>query len=183
MHYSIVNIIMFFLIYGFLGFLAESIFRSIAEKRLFISRAFLTNGFCPLYGLCGILIVIIFTLCELTINNTLWALILATVASIITVTFLEYIVGRVLDRVFNCKLWDYSSYYLNLHSYICVEFSLLWGIVAIILSNFIHPAMEVLVYAIPYEVRNFISTIGISILFVNASYNLRQRYPKGKLKT
>ena len=93
MHYSIVNIIMFFLIYGFLGFLAESIFRSIAEKRLFISRAFLTNGFCPLYGLCGILIVIIFTLCELTINNTLWALILATVASIITVTFLEYIVG------------------------------------------------------------------------------------------
>ena len=43
--------------------------------------------------------------------------------------------------------------------------------------------MEVLVYAIPYEVRNFISTIGISILFVNASYNLRQRYPKGKLKT
>lgn len=175
MQYNARNLVLFFLIYGFLGFLLESIFRSITEKRVFISRGFLTNGFCPLYGICGVLIVAIFTLCELTIDSSLWALIIATIISIFTVTFLEYITGIVLDRVFNYKLWDYSGYILNLHSYICLEFSLLWGITSIILSNFIHPLMEILVYAIPYQVKSNISIFCLSVLFINASYNLRQR--------
>lgn len=176
MQYDMFNFLLFFIIYGFLGFLGETIFRSIVEKKLFISRGFLTNGFCPLYGICGILIVEIFNMSELIISSSLCALIWATIVSIALVTLLEYITGRVLDRVFHYKLWDYSKYPLNLHSYICLEFSLLWGILAIILANFIHPVMEVLVYAITYEIRTFISVLVLSVLFVNASYNLRQRY-------
>ena len=179
MQYDAKSYIMFFLIYGFLGFLLETIFRSITGRKIFISRGFLTNGFCPLYGICGILIVEIFTLCELMINSTFLTLLSATLASIIAVTFLEYITGRMLDRVFHFKLWDYNQNLLNLHSYICLEFSLLWGIVAIILSNFIHPLIEIFVFAIPYNIGIPISVAFLSVLFVNASYNLRlmsQRY-------
>lgn len=176
MHYDAMNFMLFFLIYGFLGFLLESVFRSLAERKFFISRGFLTNGFCPLYGICGILIVETFTLCELSINSPLWALISATTGSIFVVTLLEYITGRMLDKVFHYKLWDYSAYPLNLHSYVCLEFSLLWGITAIILANFVHPVMEVLAFAIPYEVRTSATIAFLSILFVNASYNLRQIY-------
>lgn len=176
MQYDAMNFMLFFLIYGFLGFLLETVFRSISDRKVYISRGFLTNGFCPLYGLCAVLIIEIFVLCELSINSSLWALISATVGSIFTVTVLEYITGRMLDRVFHYKLWDYSAYPLNLHSYICLEFSLLWGILALLLSNFVHPVMEVLIYAVPYNIRSIFTIIFLSLLFVNASYQIRNRY-------
>lgn len=176
MQYSTMNFMLFFLIYGFLGFISECVFRSFAEKKLFISRGFLTNGFCPLYGICAILIIEIFTLCELSISHRLWSIIAATIGSIGIVTLLEYITGRFLDKVFHYKLWDYSQNPLNLHSYICVEFSLLWGIVALILSNFVHPIIEILVYAVPYDIRVIFTIASLAILFVNASLNIKKIY-------
>ena len=127
-----------------------------------------------MYGISGILILEIFTLSELTISNHLWALIGATVGSIVVVTLLEYIIGRMLDKIFHFKLWDYSDYYLNLHSYICLEFSLLWGVLALLLANFVHPLIEVLVYAIPYDIRYVSTIIFLAALFVNATYNMRR---------
>ncbi len=174
MRYGAMDFMLFFIIYGFLGFLLETVFRSLAEKKKYISRGFLTKGFCPLYGVCGILILEIFTLSQLTINNNLWALIGATVGSIAVVTLLEYITGIILDRVFHLKLWDYSNNYLNLHSYICLELSLLWGVLALLLANFVHPVMEVLVYAIPYNIRYISTIIFLAALFVNVAYNMRR---------
>ena len=180
MHYDIMNFLLFFLVYGFLGFLLETVFRSLADGKVYISKGFLTKGFCPLYGICGVLIIEIFTLCELTINNPLHALIGATIGSIAVVTLLEYITGRMLDKVFHCKLWDYSRYPVNLHSYICLEFSLLWGIMALLLVYFVHPVLEVLIYAIPYNIRIVAVFIFLSMLFVNASYQLRKRVYGGE---
>ena len=175
MHNDIMSLLLFFLVYGVLGFLLETVFRSLADKKVYLSRGFLTKGFCPLYGISGILIIEIFTFCELSISNPLHVLISATAGSIALVTVLEYITGRTLDRVFNCKLWDYSAYQLNLHSYICLEFSLLWGILALLLVYFVHPVVEVLIYAIPYNIRSVASIIILSMLFVNASHQLRRR--------
>lgn len=174
MHFDIMNFLSFFLVYGALGFLLETVFRSLADRKVYISRGFLTKGFCPLYGISGIIIVEIFTVCELSISNPLYALIAATAGSIAAVTLLEYITGRVLDRVFHNKLWDYSGYKLNLHSYICLEFSLLWGILALLLENFVHPVMEVLVYALPYNIRTGVLVMFLSMIYVDASYRLRK---------
>ena len=175
MHYNIMDSLLFFLIYGFLGFLLETVFRSIADRKVYISRGFLTNGFCPLYGICALLIIEGFILCELSLSNPLTAMIVATAGSIFLVTLIEYIAGRMLDRVFHYKLWDYSAYRLNLHSYICLEFSLLWGIMALLLVYFVHPVMEVLVFAIPYNIRAVAVALFLSMLIINASYQIRKR--------
>ena len=106
----------------------------------------------------------------------MWALIGATAGSIAAVTLLEYITGRTLDRVFHYKLWDYGAYPLNFHSYICLEFSLLWGILALLLANFVHPIIEILVYAIPYDVRTAAVIVFSAVLFINATYNMRKMY-------
>lgn len=182
MQYDIINLLLFFLIYGFCGFLLESAFRSITEKRIIVSRGFLTNCFCPLYGICGLVIIQIFTLSEISINNRLASLIIATTASIAAVTFLEYATGRTLDRVFHHKMWDYSDLPFNLHSYVCLDFSLMWGIVAIILANIIHPVIEVTVYALPYTIKLTTIYFIFSILFVNASYNTRMLYHMNIIK-
>ncbi|MDF2841047.1 MAG: putative rane protein [Clostridia bacterium] len=182
MQYDLINMLMFFLIYGFLGFLLETVFRSIVERRMIISRGFLTNLFCPLYGISGIVIVQIFTWSEITMNSRLTALIIATIGSILAVTLLEYTTGRVLDRAFHCKLWDYSQLPFNLHSYICLDFSLAWGIVAIILASIIHPLMEITVYAIPETSKLIFLYFAFSILITNASYNVRRMYHLNLIK-
>lgn len=176
MQYDLINMLMFFLIYGFLGCVLETAFRSIVEKELIISRGFLTNLFCPLYGICAIAIVQIYTLTEITFNSRLVGLIIATIGSILAVTLLEYATGRILDRVFHCKLWDYSNLPLNLHSYVCLDFSLMWGIVAIILASVIHPLIEISVYAISETIKLAILYLTFSILIINASYNMRKMY-------
>lgn len=182
MQYDLINMLMFFLIYGFLGFLLETIFRSIVDRKKIISRGFLTNLFCPLYGISGIVVIQIFTWSEITMNSRLTALIIATIGSILAVTLLEYTTGRVLDRVFHFKLWDYSQYPFNLHSYICLDFSLMWGIVSIILASIIHPLMEITVYAIPDTSKLIFLYFAFSILITNASYNVRKMYHLNLIK-
>ena len=190
MQYDLTDMMMFFLIYGFDGFLLETIFRTITTRKIVISRGFLTNCFCPLYGLCGILMVQIFTLSEITINSRLAALITATIGSILTVTLLEYVTGRILDKLFNHKMWDYSHIQFNLHSYVCrdlhsfptrrssdlLDFSLIWGIIAIILANFIHPFIEIAVYAIPQATKLIVLYFASSLLIINASFNMRKMH-------
>ncbi len=182
MQYDLINMLMYFLIYGFLGFILETVFRSIAEREVIISRGFLTNLFCPLYGISAIAIVQIFTLSEITFNGRLTALIIATIGSILAVTFLEYSAGIILDRVFHFKLWDYSHLPFNLHSYICLDFSLMWGIVAIILASVIHPLIEISVYAVSEAIKLFTLYLVFSILIINASYNMRKIYHLNLIK-
>ena len=167
---------MFFLIYGFSGFLLETVFRSIVEKKTIISKGFLTNFFCPLYGICGIVIVLIFTLSEITFNSRLSSLIIATIGSMTAVTALEYVTGRVLDSAFHHKMWDYSHLPFNLHSYICLDFSLLWGIIAIITACMVHPLIEITVFAIPETYKLVFLYFAFSVLIINASYNVRRMY-------
>jgi len=182
MQYSLTDLLLFFIIYGFGGFLLECSFRTIINKDLTISGGFLTNYFCPLYGLCAIVIVQIFTICEISLESRFTALLAATISSMAAVTFLEYIVGFILDKVFNHKLWDYSKNPLNFHSYICLEFSLMWGIVAIVLSSFVHPIIEIAFMPIPEAIKYFSVCFIVSILIVNSSYNMRKYYHLNEIR-
>ncbi|MDD2495849.1 MAG: putative ABC transporter permease [Tissierellia bacterium] len=174
MQYSITDLWIFFIIYGFLGFVLESSFRSLVTKSLTLGQGFLTNYFCPLYGICAILIIQIYTACDITLDGRFKILFTATIGSILAVTFMEYIVGLVLDKVFNHKLWDYSQNPVNFKSYICLEFSLMWGIVAIILSSFIHPIIEVIFMTLPEAIKQYSILFTSAILIINASYNSRK---------
>ncbi len=176
MQYNLINMLMFFFVYGFLDFILETVFRSAAERKLVISRGFLTNMFCPLYGICGIAIIQIFIFTEITITSRLAALILATVGSMLAVTVLEYASGRILDRVFGHKMWDYSNLPFNFHSYVCLDFSLMWGIISIILASIIHPLVQMAVYATDETTKIILLYFVFSILFINASYNFRKMY-------
>ena len=52
------EILTYFIIYSFLGWLMESVFRSICEKKM-INTGFLRGPFCPIYGI-GAIIMFIF---------------------------------------------------------------------------------------------------------------------------
>lgn len=174
MQYNIIDLLLFFIIYSFIGFLTESLFRTLVTKKLTVSRGFLTNYFCPLYGICAVMVIQIFTIFEITIDNRSISLFYSTIVSMAVITLFEYITGLTLHRVFNCRLWDYSENKCNLQAYVCLEFSLMWGISAIILSSFIHPLIEVAVISIPAAEKYIFMYFTLSILIINASLNMRK---------
>ncbi len=156
--YEFTDIITFFSVYSFVGWLMETAFAIIREKN-FVNRGFLAGPFCPIYGSGAVLILHSAKWVENIIENPFAALSMNILFSIILVTVLEYITGFFLEKIFRCKWWDYSSNALNINGYICVKFSLLWGGLAFILMQVVHPVVSKGVISIPPSVKGYLAAI------------------------
>lgn len=69
--------------------------------------------------------------------------------SVLLTTFLELVTGFILEKIFHQNWWDYSDERFNLKGYICLKFSLLWGIACLIAVRLIHPFVVGFVEHIP----------------------------------
>lgn len=157
MEYSFLDILIYFITYSFLGWIMESIFRSICERKI-INTGFLKGPFCPIYGI-GAIIMIVFL--KGFSNNLLLLFIIAT----IVLTLWEYIVGVLLEKLFHTKYWDYSNHKFNFQGRICLMNSIFWGILGIVFIKFIHPFIESIITRINTEILIFVYTIiGIVML-------------------
>lgn len=123
--------ILCFFIYGFLGWCTEVAFAAGKERR-FVNRGFLNGPICPIYGIGVVAVVILLAPYK-------ERLLVLYVASIIVVTALEWITGFLLEKLFHSKWWDYSNMPLNLNGYVCLLFSLVWGVACVAIVKWIHP--------------------------------------------
>lgn len=123
----------YFIIYSFLGWVLESIFRSFCEKKI-INTGFLRGPICPIYG-CGAIIMILF------LKNFSNSKILLFIMSIIFLSLWEYIVGVILEKLFKTKYWDYSDHKFNYKGRICLTNSIAWGFLGVLFIDFIHPCI------------------------------------------
>lgn len=152
---SFIDLLLFFTIYSFLGWTMETAFASINERK-FINRGFLTGFTCPIYGFGAVLIVQSSNLVSDVFENSFITLIISILFAVILVTMLEYITGFLLERIFNCKWWDYSDNALNLHGYICLKYSILWGLLAFVLVRIVHPEVSEAVFSMPVFVKSYL---------------------------
>ena len=155
---SCLDLLLFFAIYSFSGWMLETIFASIKERK-FINRGFLTGYFCPIYGFGAILVIQSSKWVNTVFTDYYASLIISILFSIFLVTVLEYITGLLLEKIFNCKWWDYSNHAVNIHGYICIRYSLLWGFLAFLLVQVADPAASKLVLSIPASIRVYIAIL------------------------
>lgn len=132
---------MTFFVYGFLGWCTEVAFAAVKERR-FVNRGFLNGPICPIYGV-GVTLVLFL----LTPIKEHWILLYLT--SVVMVTVLEGLTGYVLDKIFHNKWWDYSKMPLNIGGYVCLLFSLVWGVACIAIVELIHPLIFRVISWIP----------------------------------
>lgn len=158
-------IALYFFVYGFLGWCTEVAFAAWKEHR-FVNRGFLNGPICPVYGI-GVTLVVHF------LSPYRSNLIILYITSTILATALEWLTGFILERVFHNKWWDYSNMPLNLNGYVCLLFSLIWGVACVLIVDFIHPVIHKLLLYIPVIVGVIILIIlGIGMfadLYVTAS--------------
>lgn len=131
----------FFYIYAVLGWCVEVAFAAIKESR-FVNRGFLNGPICPIYGVGVVSVIFCLRRCS---DN----MILLYFASAILVTFIEWLTGYVMDRIFHQKWWDYSDQPLNIGGYVCLLFSLIWGAFCVFIIRCFHPVVKGIVAHVP----------------------------------
>lgn len=154
---SIYYSILYFFVYGFLGWCTEVIFAAFKQHR-FVNRGFLNGPICPIYGV-GVTLVI--ACLEAFQSN----LLLLYISSVILVTVLEGVTGWTMDKLFHNKWWDYSKLPFNIGGYVCLLFSLIWGVACIFIVYFVHPLIHQVLSLIPHTAGiALIAILGIALL-------------------
>lgn len=155
----IVNHIWYFFIYAFLGWCAEVMFHTIITGK-WVNRGFLNGPLCPIYGFGMMLILLALDPLK---NN----IVLLFVGAVLLTSGLEFLTGWVLKNLFHLTWWDYSKRPFNLGGYICLEFSLMWGVGGVIIVKLIQPLVQQFVQSIPYVVSLIFLAIFIIILLLD----------------
>ena len=114
------TIIWLFFCYGFFGWVLETVTATV-RSRHFVNRGLLDGPLCTIYGIAGALLSLV--LPELRGN---WLFLF--LGSAIWCTLLEWIAGHILEHSPYGKWWDYSGIRWNLDGYICLPYSILWGV-------------------------------------------------------
>lgn len=138
---TIYNMLSMFFVYACMGWCLEVVFCGLNNGH-FINRGFLNGPVCPIYGVGGVLIVSLLT----PISENVFVLF---AGAVIVTSAIEYLTGYALEKLYNARWWDYSKEPFNIKGYICLKFSLAWGVVGIILMRGIHPTVMRIVGIIP----------------------------------
>ena len=150
---------LWFILYAVVGWGYESILCSVTSRK-FVNRGFLNGPYCPIYG-CGVVIVVA-VLTPLKDN-----LLILFIGSFLLTSILEYITGYLLEKVFHNQWWDYSDKPFNIHGYVCLKFSIYWGLACTFIMDVLHPIIYKGITLMPHIVGMILICIIMTVFFVD----------------
>lgn len=147
---SFFDILVYFILYSIVGYMLEVIYAALVLGK-FVNRGFLNGPWCPIYGF-GMVIV------ALTLKPVSSSLIALFIGSVLVTSIIEFVTGFVLEKVFKQKWWDYTDEPFNLGGYICLKFSLIWGVACVFVVKLVLPFTDLISSALH-------NTVGIIVMF------------------
>lgn len=160
---TFVKLTLFFSIYSMIGWLCESIYCSIPQKR-WINRGFLNGPFCPVYGFGALLILAVLSPLLGVFEFPLELIVLFFTATLLT-SVLEYVTSVLLEKLFHTSWWDYSNHKYQIHGRVCLMNSLLFGVMSTLVLEVLHPLISSLLTAIP-RIVSFPLAGGLFVYFI-----------------
>lgn len=148
---------MWFLTYSMMGWLVESIYMSLCNKKL-TNRGFARGPFCPIYGVGAL--TVYFILRPYSDNN-----ILLFVLGSLCATMLEFLTAILMKKVFGEIWWDYNRKPFNYKGIVCLESSIAWGFYTVFLFMFLQNLVAGIVSSIPVRVGRVLGSI-ILVIFI-----------------
>lgn len=155
---------LYFFLYAMIGYVCEVLYCSIPLKR-FVNRGFLHGPYLPIYGF-GALIVVV----SLSFFNT-HPIVVFLVAMALT-SALEYVTSYLLEKIFNTKLWDYSKHFANINGRVCLLNASLFGLMGLVATYWVHPALTRFVSHVPDGVLHPLSSGLLFIISVDATSSI-----------
>lgn len=176
MSYTLYDAAILFFIYSFLAWLAETTVATVKERD-FRNRGFASGPFCFIYGFTGVLLTIVLQ----DLRNNVFFLFLGAA---VVATAVEWFTGKILEGMKQKKWWDYSGKRWNLDGYICLQYSLLWGVLGYVVVQYSNDVLLGLYHLLPILCRKIIvwGLTAIGLLDLTGSflffYHMEKRLPR-----
>jgi len=159
------QVLMFFFIYGFIGWCLEVCYNAV-DQGVWSNRGFLNGAICPIYGI-GV-VVVLYILEPISHFGPL-----LFVGGVVLCSVIELVTGYVMEKIFHQRWWDYSNEKFNIKGYICLKFSLYWGVGVVFVVKLVHPSIQGFVEWIPYEAGVVALIIALIVLAVDMADTFR----------
>jgi uncharacterized membrane protein len=162
--YEISVLVLYLAIYSFLGWIVEVGYVFATTQKL-ENRGFLTGPFLPIYGVGAVLLVL---LVLPYVKNPF----LVFLASFLITTALEFVTHLALDKIFHIRLWDYSDKPFNIRGRVCLQNSLLFGVLGLLLIYVLHPFASGLIALLPQPAAIAVASSLLGILVIDGANSL-----------
>ena len=189
--------IFFFFLCATCGFIWEVLIMYLKDG-YFANRGFLYGPWLPIYGAGGVLLYLILGQKELlapqrpctecllnfqnrrfhtsqkkvTSNHTKKHPIRVFLLSMLLGTGLELLIGWFLDTIWNLRYWDYTSYPLNYHGYICLWSAIGFGIAGILWVCILSGIVTRLWLRLSTHTRNNINALLVLLFLLDCAASL-----------
>ena len=163
--YTLSQWLLFFLIYCFFGWCIESTFVSCRKHQL-VNRGFLNGPVIPIYG-SGAIAILFATLPVRAHPVAVFFL------GMLAATILEYITGAAMEAIFKVRYWDYSDKRFNLNGHICLNTSLAWGVLSVVLVEWLHKPIERLVLSLSDTVSQVLAFVLSGLFLIDFAVSLK----------
>ena len=159
-----ISVILYFIIYSFLGWCCETVYCSILQKK-FVNRGFLYGPLCPIYG-CGALLVLYL------LRDVRASILPLFLSGMVVTTILEYLTSVLLEKLFHMKWWDYSAMPFNINGRVCLLNSCEFGALSVFVIMVLHPAVTRLVGRIPGPVQLLLAGLLSAAILTDTIYTV-----------
>ena len=152
-----INVLYFF---SLIGFIIEStvykINNSNRHSGIFYGPITMVYGF----GVLALILIKKYFLDKLNCNKYI-KIIIIYITSLITLTFIEYLGGNILNILFDIDMWNYTKKTFNIGKYICLELSLIWGLLGTIYILYLKDFLDKFINLIPKKLTIFIIIVNL----------------------
>ena len=99
--------------------------------------------------------------------------ILLFLGGMIICSAVELLGGFLLDKIFYMRWWDYSDNPFNVGGYICLGFSIMWGLVVVFSVRMIHPWIIGRIEKMPELLENILICVFMAIFITDMTVTLK----------
>lgn len=158
-------LVYYFIIFSFLGWLMETV-RVSLKSGYYVNRGFATGPYCPIYGFGMCFVILLLS----EFKDNVPALF---VFGMIITTALEYFTAVGLEKIFKAKWWDYSYKRFNFQGRISLDISVAWGVLSVVMIEFVVPLIDVLVEKIPIIVGEIFGALIVICIAADTAMTAR----------
>lgn len=153
------SLVIEFVFYSFIGWAYETILTSIVWGR-FAERGWLHLPLCPIYGFCGLAILLV-------LHKEKSVPLIFCFGTLFT-TSAELAASYILELFLDKPLWDYSDWALNFDGRIALGSSLIFGVLCVLLIKAFHPAAKLVTDKMNSRVKRITASVMLVAIFADA---------------
>jgi len=145
-----------FYITSFLGFIIETIWCLLKNKRLESRKGVIYEFLIPIYGATGVLLVFFVGLFKLKKLYKIF------IAGFLISTIIEFVSSFLQEKIFATKSWDYKDFAFNLCGRVNLLYAIMFGLVALLSYQFVLLPITNLFMSL--EINKFIIILSFCVL-------------------